>query len=98
MEVRLLFTPEADEKLSLLENDRSQKAALNAVRKCLGLMEKNLRHPSLQTHKYNTLAGPNGETVFESYAQQKTASAYRVFWYYGPATGQITIVTIVPHP
>lgn len=47
-------------------------------------METNLRHPSLNTHKYDTLNGPNGEDVFESYAQNKTPGAYRVFWHYGP--------------
>jgi hypothetical protein len=72
--------------------------ALKAVRKCLGLMQTNLRHHSLQTHKYSSLSGPNGETVFESYAQQRTPAAYRVFWYYGSQPGQLTIVTIVRHP
>jgi len=41
--------------------------------------------------------GPKGEKVLEVYAQQKTSSAYRVFWYYGPERGMITIVAIAPH-
>ena len=40
----------------------------------------------------------NGEKVFEAYAQQRTPGAYRVFWYYGPERGMITIVAITPHP
>ena len=98
MVFQLLFTPEADEKLRELETDPSQKNVLKAVRRCLGFIETNLRHPSLETHKYYFLSGPNGETVFEAYAQQKTPAAYRVFWYYGPRQGQITVVSIVPHP
>lgn len=98
MRFRLRFTPEANEKLDLLENDQSQKAAQNAVRRCLGLMETNLRHSSLQTHKYHSLQGPNGEHVFQSYAQQNTPGAYRVFWCYGPEPGAITVVSIVRHP
>ena len=27
--------------------------------------------------------GRNGEKAFEAYAQQRTPSAYRVFWFYG---------------
>jgi hypothetical protein len=50
------------------------------------------------THEFRSLKGPNGEKVFEAYAQQKTSGAYRVFWYYGPERGMITIVAIAPHP
>ncbi|NER92738.1 MAG: hypothetical protein F6J86_02575 [Symploca sp. SIO1B1] len=58
----------------------------------------NLRHPSLQTHKYDTLSGPNGEEVFEAYVENRTPGAFRVFWYYGPSQGVITIIAITPHP
>ena len=61
-------------------------------------MKTNLRHPSLNTHEYYSLKGPRGEKVFETYAQQKTAGAYRIFWYYGPGKGAISIVAILPHP
>ncbi len=36
--------------------------------------------------------------LWESYVENKTPSAWRVWWIYGPADGQITIVTIGPHP
>ena len=94
----LLFTPQADNDLKELEADPSKKRVLKAVRKTLGLMETNLRHPSLQTHQYQSLKGPNGEKVFEAYAQQNTPGAYRVFWYYGPGRKELTIVAITPHP
>jgi plasmid stabilization system protein ParE len=94
----LLFTPQADADLRELENDLAQVKRLQAVRKCLGLLETNLRHPSLNTHEFRSLQGPAGEKVFEAYAQQKTPGAYRVFWYYGPGKGMITIVAITPHP
>jgi hypothetical protein len=94
----LLFTVQADSHLKELERDSSKKNILKAVLKTLALMEYNLRHPSLNTHEFTSLCGPNGEKVFEAYAQQKTPGAYRIFWYYGPAQQQITIVAIVPHP
>jgi len=94
----LVFTPQADENLKEIENNPAQKSVLKAVRKTLGFMETNLRHPSLNTHEFTSLKGPNGEKVFEAYAQQKTPSAYRIFWYYGPGKKQITIVAITPHP
>ena len=39
-----------------------------------------------------------GQPVFEAYAQNRTPGAYRVFWCYGPAAGDITIIAITPHP
>ena len=94
----LIFTPQADSDVREIENDPSKKDILKALRKTLGFMETNLRHPSLNTHELTSLKGPNGEKVFETYAQQKTPAAYRIFWYYGPARKQITIIAITPHP
>ena len=98
MTFELVFTDEARDNLKKLEDDSSKKAILKAVRKTLGLMETNLRHPGLKTHKYQSIKGPQGEEVFEAYAQNQTSGAYRVFWHYGPEKNQISIVAIVPHP
>jgi hypothetical protein len=94
----LIFTSQADEDLQEIENDPSRRDVLKAVRKILGFMETNLRHPSLNTHEFISLKGPNGEKVFEAYGQQKTPAAYRIFWYYGPGRKQITLVAITSHP
>ena len=94
----LIFTPQADTDFWEIERDSSRRNILKAVRKCLGFLESNPRHPSLNTHEFRSLKGPNGEKVFEAYVQQKTPGAYRVFWYYGPERGMITVVAITPHP
>ncbi|HEY4229775.1 MAG TPA: hypothetical protein VGO79_06365 [Thermoanaerobaculia bacterium] len=44
------------------------------------------------------MSGAKGEEVFESYAEQYTPAAFRVFWHYGPARTQITILAITKHP
>ncbi len=94
----LVFTPQADNDLRSIESTPAKYPILKAVRKTLGLMETNLRHPSLQTHEFTSIKGPQGEKVFEAYVQQKTPKAYRVFWYYGAVKTTIVIVAIVPHP
>jgi hypothetical protein len=94
----LIFTEKADSQLDFLERSKDKKVVLKAVRKTLALMETDLKHPSLQTHEYSDLEGANGEKVFESYAQNRTPGAYRIFWHYGPQKGQLTVVAIVPHP
>ena len=94
----LQWTDEAREAYTLLKGDASRKKRCNAVKKTIKLLAMNPRHPSLQTHEFASLRGPDGEKVFEAYAEQKTPAAYRVFWYYGPAKGLITIFAITPHP
>lgn len=94
----LQFTEQADDDLRQLESNPALKKRLKAVNKALGYLETNPRHPGLKTHKYTSLQGPLGEEVFEAYAENKTPMAYRIFWYYGPNTKQITIIAITPHP
>jgi hypothetical protein len=72
MHFKLLFTDEAKNQLESLKNDNSQSKRPKAVMKCRGLMQNNLRHPSLQTHEYRNLTGPGGQRVFESYAENQT--------------------------
>lgn len=92
------YTEEAEKQLLDLENDKSKKSIYKAVAKTLGFMQIDLRHPSLNTHEYTTLSRERGYKVIESYAQNKTPSAYRIFWRYGPEKNEITIIAIVPHP
>ncbi len=81
-----------------LENNPALAKRFKAVRKSIGLLENNPRHPSLNTHKYQTKLGENGEDVFEAYAENNTPGAYRIFWHYGPGKDVITIIAITPHP
>lgn len=97
MKFELIFTEHANEQFNELEIAKHQQLVLKAVKKILGFMETNLRHPSLHTHKYDEMKGPNGEDVFESYVQNRTPGAYRIFWHYGPSKKKITILEICPH-
>ena len=78
------YSKNAEEDLNELLLDNSKKVARKAVHEALKKMRTNLRHPSLNTHKYDEIKGPNGEEVFETYAQNNTPGAYRIFWFYGP--------------
>jgi hypothetical protein len=57
MTFELKFTEKADSQLDALECSKDKKVVLKAVKKTLGLMETDLRHPSLQTHEYSDLEG-----------------------------------------
>jgi hypothetical protein len=77
-----------------------QEGLFAQVNKCIRLLLDNPRHPGLQTHGYQSLSNPydSQKKVFEAYVQNRTPGAYRVFWCYGPASGEITILAITPHP
>ena len=105
MNRELQFTPEACRNLADLEKSAVKRGLLQQVRKTVGLLETNLRHPSLNTHPFRSLHGPAGEEIFEAYAQNDTPGAYRVFFLYGPDRMQgnrripvLTIIAITPHP
>ena len=94
----MVFTAEAAEHLEQLERDRCLAKRLKAVRKTLARLEAEPRHPGLQSHEFKSLSSVHGVKVFESYAEQDTPAAYRVFWHYGPEKGQLTIIAITSHP
>jgi len=98
MSFTMLFTEEASANLDSLETNPSKKKQFKAVLKCLGYLENNPKHPSLNTHEYNSLSRQFGIKIFEAYAENKTPQAYRVFWHYGPDKSEITVIAITPHP
>lgn len=96
MEFQLQYSAKARDDLAKLKQTDPKKH--KKMLKTLGLMQTNLRHPSLKTHKYESLAGPKGEETFEAYVENKTPAAFRIFWYYGHGKSMITIYAITPHP
>lgn len=94
----LLWTDEARDTYARLKSDATLNKRYKAVKKTLRYLAADPRHNSLQTHEFTSLKGPKKEKIYEAYAEQKTPAAYRVFWYYGPERGQITIVAITAHP
>jgi hypothetical protein len=77
-----------------------QEGIFKQVHEAIKKLMQNPLHPGLNTHEYDSIPNPYDENqkVFEAYAQNKTPSAYRIFWCYRPARQQITILAITPHP
>ena len=94
----LSFTPTAEASLRELKIFPHLKKRFKAVVKALKFLQENPRHNSLETHEFYSLKGPDGEKVFEAYAEQDSPSAYRIFFFYGKQRGEIIIIAITPHP
>jgi hypothetical protein len=77
-----------------------QEGLFKQIGHALAKLRDNPRHPGLNSHPYSDLEHPfdASEKVWESYAQNDTPGAYRIFWGYGLGRNIITIIAITPHP
>jgi hypothetical protein len=96
----LRFTSEALDILREIESQSAKVGLEKQIKKALGYLQINSRHPSLQTHVFHSIENPFDpkNKVFEAYAQNRTPGAYRIFWCYGPQKKDITILAITSHP
>ncbi len=96
-------------EMEVLWKDLAGKAKLNTLcgedkrlfkklTKTLDHLRNNPRHPGLETHDIDALSKRYGVKVWQSYLENRTPAAGRLFWVYGPGRKEITILAIEPHP
>ena len=66
--------------------------------KALKLLSADPGYPSLQTHEIEPLSKRYGMKEWQSYLENKTSGAMRMYWVYGPDQKDITIIGLEPHP
>jgi hypothetical protein len=66
--------------------------------KAMALLSDDPRHPGLKSHDIEPLTRRYGIKVFQSYLENRTPSAGRMFWVYGPGKSEITVIGLEPHP
>lgn len=77
---------------------KDQLDIFNKLFKCLRMLQADPKYPSLHSHEISQLSSRYGIKVFESYLENKTPRALRLFWVYGPYKQCITVIGIEPHP
>src|SRR5450759_4212597 len=77
---------------------KDEEKIFKKLAKTLGYLSENPRHNSLASHEIDDLTRKHGIKIFQSYLENNTPSAGRLFWAYGPDKGDITILAIEPHP
>ena len=88
----------------LLDKARGNKLSsderefLDKWSKALQYLSRNPKHPGLQTHEIDDLSRKFGMKVWQSYLENNTPGAGRIFWAYGPGRQQITILAVERHP
>ena len=78
--------------------DRDEEKFFKKFVKALGHLSQNPRHNSLASHEIDDLTRKYGFKIFQSYLENNTPAAGRLFWAYGPDQGDITVLAIEPHP
>ena len=66
--------------------------------KAMGFLAADPRHPGLQSHEIEALSRRYGIKVWQSYLENNTPGAGRLYWVYGPGRQEITIIGLEPHP
>ena len=66
--------------------------------KALKFLSQNPRHRGLGSHEIDALSRRYGEKVWQSYLENDTPAAGRMFWVYGPGKAEITVIGMEPHP
>ena len=78
--------------------DKDEERFFKKFVKALGFLSVNPRHNSLATHEISDLSRKHGMKIFQSYLENNTPGAGRLFWAYGPDKRDITILAVEPHP
>lgn len=97
--------PDVHEAITSLKNRLRDKTHsktdlkyFKKINKCFKFLSQDPKHPGLNSHKIDILSQKYKKKIWESYLENNTPSAGRVFWFYGPEKDQILIAAIEPHP
>ena len=66
--------------------------------KAMAFLTNDPKHPGLHSHEIEALSKRYGMKVWQSYLENKTSGAGRIYWVYGPEKNDITIIGLEPHP
>jgi hypothetical protein len=78
--------------------DRNEETSFKKLVKALAYLAENPRHNSLASHEIDDLTRKYGIKIFQSYPENRTPAAGRIFWAYGPEKGDITVLAVEPYP
>ena len=78
--------------------DGDEEKFFKKLVKAFGYLAENPRHNRLASHEIDDLTRKYGFKIFQSYLENNTPSAGRIFWAYGPDKRDITVLAIEPHP
>lgn len=92
------FWNDLQNKVKIGKADKNEQKLYSKFGKAMRLISNDPHHPGLKTHEITALSNRYGMKVCQSYPENKTAGAGRIYWVYGPERNDITIIGLAPHP
>ena len=84
--------------------DKDEMKLWKKLSKTVLFLSSNPRHNSLESHEIEDLTWRFSKIVgkpcrvWQSYLENQTPAAGRLFWVYGPNKEEITVIGLEPHP
>lgn len=93
---QLKYSVEASKVLDDLEKPKYQAKKKKVERALRALRDIGPRHPPLNSHKLKGITGPWKRDLWDSYVENGTPAAWRIYWVFGN-DDDLFIVYIGPH-
>lgn len=94
---RVVLSPALNDWLLLAKDSPWLRDRFKKARKAIQLMrEIGPTHPGFHTHKMVHLQGPGGRDIWNSYVENRTPGAWRMYWIYRD-NGDVYILSMGPH-
>ena len=77
---------------------KDEKKLYKKLEKAMNFLSNDPKHPGLHSHEIEAISKRCGVKVWQSYLENKTSGAGRIYWVYGPEKNEITIVGLESHP
>lgn len=77
---------------------KNELVLYNKWGKAMRFLSQDPFYPGLHTHEITLLTKRYGMKVWQSYLENNTSGAMRMYWVYGPDRQDITIIGLEPHP
>lgn len=84
--------------------NKNETRLFKKITKAINFLSSNPKHNGLNSHEIKALSirfsKKTGRTyrVWQSYLENNTPSAGRLYWIYGPDKNDITVIGLEPHP
>jgi hypothetical protein len=94
----LHLTPECKAQIAAVSANPHYSGLEFQIKAAITKLVHDPKYKGLNTHRYSSLSEKYKCDVWESYVQNNTSGAWRLFWRYGPNDKEITLLLVTPHP
>lgn len=95
---KITITKEFKQQITAIKEDPTREGLEFQIKATITKLAHDPKYKGLNSHKFSSLNEKYGCEVWESYVQNNTPGAWRLFWLYGKGKNEITLLLVIPHP